>query len=111
MLGMLLLVIPGLILMFLLQYSIIFLLDKNEGLVDAMKSSINLAKNNIGETIILLIAVYVIGMVQAMIPFSDLVLMPFAMLLTVAVYNALQTEGISTKVVTTIEDNIEEGVK
>jgi len=92
MIGFVLLFFPGLIVMFLLSYSLYFFLDKQEGIGAAMKGSFTLAKDNIVETIVLIVITYVLSMISSMIPFSDIVIMPLTAIVIIYFYKTLLEE-------------------
>ncbi len=65
--GMMLLVIPGIIAAFLFMFTFVIIIVENIGAVDAMKKSFELVKANLGDLIILFIAVIGVGIVIGII--------------------------------------------
>lgn len=65
--GMLLLVIPGIIAAFLFMFTFVIIIVDNIGAVDAMKKSFELVKANLGDLIMLFIAVIGVGIVISII--------------------------------------------
>jgi len=59
--GMLLLVIPGIIAAFLLMFTFVIIIVENLPAVDAMKKSFELVKSNLGDLVMLFVAVIGIG--------------------------------------------------
>ncbi|WP_332641880.1 hypothetical protein [Aeromicrobium sp.] len=54
-LGFALLIIPGIIVAFLTLFAIYFVVDKDTNAIDSIKGSLNLVKNNVGNTIVLIL--------------------------------------------------------
>lgn len=59
--GLLLLFIPGIIAAFLLGFTFYFIVDKDMGLADAMRSSYELAKNNVANILGLIFVLFIVG--------------------------------------------------
>jgi uncharacterized membrane protein len=88
--GTILCYIPGLIAAFLLQFTILFVIHRGMGAVDAMKASSELAKNNVGPAIILLLVVAVVnGIGSAICGIGMIVSMPLGYLITAHFYRRL----------------------
>lgn len=107
--GLILLIIPGLVLAVLFTYSMILLVIREYGAIDALKESVDIVKNNVGETILIVVIVAVLNIIGGIIhisfiPIGTLLTMPFGLIAYVLVFNSLTdtkkeliTETVSTE--------------
>jgi uncharacterized membrane protein len=94
--GMILCIIPGIIVAFLTSYSLFFVVDKNMAPMDAIKASIDLTKNNLGQTIVW----YIIGGIIAELGFvicgvGALVSVPVVIIGTAYTYKKLTGQQVA----------------
>lgn len=92
--GLILLIIPGLVLAVLFTYSMILLVIREYGAIDALKESVEIVKNNVGETILIVVIVAVLNIIGgiihiSVIPIGTLLTMPFGLIAYVLVFNSL----------------------
>ena len=78
--GYLLLLIPGIILSILLIYALPLLVIRDYSAIDAIKESINLAKANFTETIVLFIIAMVLSSIGGLIRIGAVLTTPFIMI-------------------------------
>lgn len=95
--GLILLVIPGLILSVLFTYSLILLVTRGYGAIDALKDSVELVKNNVGDTIVVVLILAVLNIIGAIvhisvIPIGTLLTMPFGLIVYTLVFHSLSIE-------------------
>ncbi len=94
--GFALLWVPGLVVMFFFSFAIIFALDRGLGAVDAVKASIDLAKNNAGVVVLMLIAVWIVTAIGgALCGVGLLAAYPVAFVTTAYVYRRLQNQQVA----------------
>ena len=94
--GLVLCIIPGLIVIFFLQFAPLYALDKGQGIGDAFRSSINAVKSAPVPVLLTMIVNAVASFVGGIL-FGILILvaLPFAALFTVHVYRQLNREPIA----------------
>jgi uncharacterized membrane protein len=88
--GLFLCIIPGLIVAFLAMFTIVALLDRNLSPVDAIKASVDVAKNNVGPallTLLVMAALWIVGSVLCYV--GLLVAGPIAALIQVYAWRRL----------------------
>ncbi|MFH1500917.1 MAG: hypothetical protein ABIE22_03135 [archaeon] len=95
--GLVLLIIPGLILIVLWQYVIAVSLIENLGVIDSLKRSYNLAKNNFAFSIVFLILTAVLSSLGGITRIGILLTIPFTTLWTVVAAKALISQTKSIK--------------
>ncbi|MDI6859996.1 MAG: hypothetical protein QMC85_05835, partial [Methanocellales archaeon] len=78
--GLILLVVPGLLLIALLQYAIPLMILKEMGTVDGIKKSINIGRENFTFTILLAITCFVINALGSALGIGWIISMPFTTL-------------------------------
>ncbi|UUO02850.1 hypothetical protein M4D79_06150 [Mycolicibacterium novocastrense] len=88
--GFALCVIPGLIVAIFTMFTVIALLDRNLSPIDAIKTSFDIAKNNFGQVLLTLLAVFAITLVGALLcGIGLLVALPLVALIEVYAYRKL----------------------
>lgn len=88
--------LPGIAAVFFLQFVLFFVIDKGLGAVDALKASFELAKNNVGPAVLLLLVVYVIQFVGSLIcGIGVIVSLPLSFLVTAYMYRKLLNEPVA----------------
>ena len=93
--GFVLCYLPGIIIAFLLQYSLFFLVDKNLAPMDAIKASFNMVKDNLGTTILWYIVGGLVGGIGAVICGIGLLFtLPIYMLGTAYTYKKLTGQPV-----------------
>ncbi len=88
--------VPGLIVGFLMMFTLLFIVDKQMQAVDAIKASFKLVTDNLGQTIVwalLAIVVYVVGLVVCCV--GLLVAIPIILIGLAYTYRRLQNEPIT----------------
>ena len=88
--------IPGLIVGFLMMFTLLFIVDKQMQAIDAIKASIKLVTDNLGQTIVwalLAIVVYIVGLVVCCV--GLLVAIPIILIGLAYTYRRLQNEPIA----------------
>lgn len=94
--GLVLCIIPGLIVIFLFQFSPLFALDKGQGVGEAFGNSYNVVMKNLGPVILAALVNIVAAMLGGLIfGILTLITLPFAALFTVHVYRQLNGEAIA----------------
>ncbi len=93
--GLILLIIPGLVLAVLFTYSMILLVIRGYGAIDALKESVEIVKNNVGDTIIIVLIVAVLNIIGgiihiSVIPIGTLLTMPFGLIAYALVFYSLK---------------------
>ncbi|WP_156425263.1 hypothetical protein [Mycobacterium sp. GA-1285] len=88
--GFALCVIPGFIVMIFTMFTVIALLDRNLSPIDAIKTSFDIAKNNFGQVLLTLLAVFAVTLVGALLcGVGLLVALPLVALIEVYAYRKL----------------------
>lgn len=88
--GFALCVVPGLIVAIFTMFTVIALLDRNLSPIDAIKTSFDIAKNNFGQVLLTLLAVFAITLVGALLcGVGLLVALPLVALIEVYAYRKL----------------------
>ncbi len=86
--GLVLLIIPGLLLMAMLQYAVVISIMKNKGATDSLQESYNLSKKHFSLTLVLFILLMVLNGIGGALKVGTLLTMPFtALVIAVAVKN------------------------
>lgn len=88
--------IPGLIVGFLMMFTLLFIVDKQMQAMDAIKASIKLVVDNLGQTLVwalLAIAVYIVGLVVCCV--GLLVAIPIILIGLAFTYRRLQNEPVA----------------
>ncbi len=94
--GSMLCYLPGIVIAFFTMYAILFSLDKKMPVMDAVKASFEMVKNNVGPSIlILLVAGLIAGVGGAVCGIGALVTYPMAMIMLAYAYRYLQGEPIA----------------
>lgn len=94
--GYVLCVIPGLIIAFLTSYSLFFVVDKNLAPMDAVKASIDLVRNNVGQTLVWFIVGGIVAEVGLFIcGVGGLVSIPVVILGTAFTYKKLTGQAVA----------------
>ena len=94
--GLLLCIVPGIIVIFLTQYTLYFLLDKGLSPVDAIKASISFTTQNLGNVLIW----YIVGGIVALVGFAicfvgAIVSVPVVIIGTAYTYKTLNNEPVA----------------
>ncbi len=87
--------VPGLIVGFLMMFTLLFIVDKQMQAIDAIKASIKLVTDNLGQTIVwalLAIVVYIVGFVVCCV--GLLVAIPIILIGLAYTYRRLQDEPV-----------------
>jgi uncharacterized membrane protein len=92
--GLVLCVIPGVILWFLLFFAPYYVLDKHQSPGEAMKSSIDLVRNNVGGLIGFLLVAGLIMFIGALCCIGVLIAYPVAMLAAAFVFKRINGETV-----------------
>jgi uncharacterized membrane protein len=93
--GLALCILPGLIVIFLLQLGPYYVLDKGMGVVDAIRSSVNAVTKNMGPAIIMTILNFLVLALGGLLwGILTLVTLPFASLFTAHMYRQFNEEPI-----------------
>ncbi len=79
--GLLLLIIPGILLMIVLQYALAISVIENKGVIDSIKKSFNLGQNNFVFSLVLFLIVGILSAIGSALRIGGLVTMPFTSLL------------------------------
>lgn len=88
--GMFLLVIPGLVVMFFLYWTLHFVIDRNMNAIDALKSSFNAIKSDGGNLFVLAllnVLIIIVGFIALFV--GLLVAMPIVMLASTVAYRTI----------------------
>jgi hypothetical protein len=80
--GLVLLIIPGLLLMALWQFSIAIMVSEKKGITDSLKKSFDIAKKNMAFSIVFLIIVTIIGFLGGLTKVGTIITMPFTTVAT-----------------------------
>lgn len=103
--GYMFLVLPGIVLSILLIYSFPLLVIRGYGVMDAIKESIDICKQNFVDTLVLTIIVVIISTIGGISYIGTLVTLPFIMLALVAgVESYIGTENDYTAEYTEVSD-------
>lgn len=93
--GLVLLIVPGLILIFALQYTLLFVMDRGLSPVAAMKASWRLAFSNVTESILVLLVRYVYSWIGGIfLGVGAIVTLPMSEAFLVHSYRALQQRPV-----------------
>ncbi len=87
--GLIFLILPGLIMMVLLQYSIAIAITEKTGAIDSIKKSIDLAKANFMYSILFMIIISLLNSAGSTIAVGALLTMPFTALMAIVAVNKL----------------------
>ncbi|MCG2802613.1 MAG: hypothetical protein L6311_11030 [Cellulomonas sp.] len=88
--------LPGIAATFFLQFVLFFVIDKGMAVGDALKASFNLAKNNVGPAVLLLLVVYVIQAIGSVICGIGLIVaLPLGYLVSAYMYRKLLNEPVA----------------
>ncbi|MCG2799234.1 MAG: hypothetical protein L6367_11915 [Cellulomonas sp.] len=88
--------LPGIVAAFFLQFVLFFVIDKGMAVGDALKASFNLAKNNVGPAVLLLLVVYVIQAIgSALCGIGLIVALPLGYLVSAYMYRKLLNEPVA----------------
>lgn len=94
--GLALCILPGLVVMFLLQLGPYYVLDKGMGVGDAMKASVSAVTKNMGPALIMTIINVLVSLLGGMFfGILTLVTLPFACLFTAHMYRQFNREPIA----------------
>jgi uncharacterized membrane protein len=93
--GIILCIIPGLIWMFFTAYAPLRALDKGEGAVDAIKGSIDMVRDNIGQVLLILIVAYAIYYLGSLCAIGLLVSIPVALIMICWSYRVILQEPVA----------------
>lgn len=96
MVGLILLIIPGLIFIFLSWFTNYFIIERDQSAIDGIKSSIGLVKNNIGDLLVLAlisVAVVIVGVLALIV--GVLVAMPVVMIAGAYAFRVLQGQEVA----------------
>lgn len=94
--GYVLCIIPGLLALFFLMFSVVATIDKGLSPIDAMKASFELTKSKVGDSIITLLVTYVINLVGALVCYVGLIVSaPVAQLFLVHCWRRLNGAPIA----------------
>ncbi|MBM7277878.1 hypothetical protein JTZ10_08925 [Gordonia rubripertincta] len=94
--GYVLCIIPGLIAMFFLMFSVVATIDKGLSPIDAMKTSFELTKSKVGDSLIALLVTYAINLVGALVCYVGLIVSaPVAQLFLVHCWRRLNGAPIA----------------
>jgi len=88
--------VPGLIVGFLMMFTLLFIVDKQMQAIDAIKASVSLVTDNLGQTIVwalLAIVVYIVGLVVCCV--GLLVAIPIILIGLAYTYRRLQGEPVA----------------
>jgi uncharacterized membrane protein len=88
--------LPGIVAAFFLQFVLFFVIDKGMAVGDALRASFNLAKNNVGPAVLLLLVVYVIQAIgSALCGIGLIVALPLGYLVSAYMYRKLLNEPVA----------------
>ena len=94
--GFMLCVIPGIIVFFLGVFFPYFIIDKGMGAIDAIKASIDLVRNNVGQVVILVLLTYVANFIgQLLCGVGLLASVPVVAIATAYLYKRLLNEPVA----------------
>ena len=88
--GFVLLIVPGLFLIVVFQYVIAVAILEKKGIVDSLKRSYAIGKENIGFSIVLMIIILLIEALGSITYIGLLFTIPFTTLLTIGAYNQIK---------------------
>ena len=94
--GFLLCILPGIVFAFFAQFALYFVLDKQQGAVEAIRSSFSLVNKNLGTVVVLFLAVYVVQAVGGMLcGIGQLVAIPLTVIATAYMYRRMLGEPVA----------------
>jgi uncharacterized membrane protein len=94
-LGLALCILPGIIVLFLLQLGPYYILDKGMGVMEALKASVNAVTKNVGPAIVMTIVNALVTILGGMLfGILTLVTLPFACLFTAHMYRQFNNEPV-----------------
>lgn len=94
--GVVLCVLPGIVFAFFAQFALYFVLDKQQGAVEAIKSSFSLVNKNLGTVVVLFLAVYVVQAIGALVcGVGQLIAFPLTMIATAYMYRRMLGEPVA----------------
>ncbi|HUX70230.1 MAG TPA: hypothetical protein VMV41_06955 [Cellulomonadaceae bacterium] len=94
--GMVLCIIPGIVFAFFAQFALYFVLDKQQGAVEAIRSSFSLVNKNLGTVVVLFLAVYVVQAIGFMLcGIGQLIAFPLTMIATAYLYRRMLGEPVA----------------
>ncbi|WP_135604959.1 YciC family protein [Methanococcoides sp. NM1] len=103
--GFMFLVLPGIVLSILMIYALPLLVIRGYGVMDSIKESIEISKNNFVDTLVLAIILWVISAIGGMTYVGSLLTTPFYFLALVAALEAqMGAEGSYTAEYTEVSD-------
>lgn len=98
MIGIILLIIPGLIFIFMTWFTNYFIIERDQSAIDGLKSSMGLVKNHVGELLVLAllsIAVMIAGVVALIV--GIFVAMPVVMIASAYAFRVLQGQEVAVQ--------------
>jgi uncharacterized membrane protein len=87
--GLILLVVPGILLMIMWQYSFAFAILRKKGVIESMGASYGFAKKNFAFSVIFWILIIIVGSLGSLTKVGILLTMPFSILATIIVIQNL----------------------
>jgi uncharacterized membrane protein len=86
-------IVGGIVLAFFAQFTLFYVIDKNFGVIDAIKASFSVVSQNLGTVVVLFLGVYVAQTIGALLCYVGLlVALPVAQIATAYVYRRLNHE-------------------
>ncbi|MFC8923690.1 hypothetical protein [Cellulosimicrobium sp. NPDC057127] len=86
-------VVGGIVLAFFAQFTLFYVIDKNLGVLDAIKASFSVVSQNLGTVVVLFLGVYVAQVIGTLLCYVGLlVALPVAQIATAYVYRRLNHE-------------------
>jgi uncharacterized membrane protein len=90
--GFALLVIPGLLLMVLFQYAVVFAIVEKKGAISSLERSYEIAKKNFAFSVVLFILIGVVNSIGGIVRIGGLITVPFTFLCVCIAANKLTTK-------------------